>query len=83
MAKMLTRTITTYTYTYGVFDPSTMSVKDMETVTVPYKMGDREKRKRAVNGKLLLAESESTALYGMTIEDFVKYAKPIDGTDGN
>lgn len=82
MAKMITRTVTIYQYTFGKFNPATMTVENMVKVERPYKMGDREKRKYATGGNLLLAETEETALYGMSIEDFVKYAKQMDGTDG-
>lgn len=81
MAKMITRTVTIYVYTFGKFNPETMTVEGMVKIERPYKMGDREKRKYATGGKLLLAETESTALYGMSIDDFVKYAKPMDGTE--
>ena len=80
MAKMITRTVTTYTYTFGTFNPATMSVEGVEQITRPFKMGDREKKKHAIGGKIFLGETESSALYGMSLEDFVKYAKPMDGT---
>lgn len=80
--KMITRTVTSYTYTFGTFNPKTLKIEGMEQVVRPYKMGAREEaRVRKSIGKNLIDVSSGEALYGMTLDDFMKYAKPITKDD--
>lgn len=78
MAKIISRTITIYTYTFGRFNTATGTVEGLEQVVRPFKLGSREISSHTNAGKFLLSVDESSQLYGMTIEDFVKYAKPVD-----
>lgn len=79
MAKMITRTITIYTYTTGTVNFQTMKVENTQNHSFPYKLGQRALRDLAKNaGNPVIATTEGQALYGMTLEDFIKYAKPIE-----
>lgn len=76
--KMITRTITCYTYTTGTLNFQTMKVENVENHVFPYKLGARQKRELLEKaGNPIIAETSGEALYGMTLDDFVKYAKPI------
>lgn len=76
--KMITRTIKVYTYTTGKLDFTTMKVKDVKNHSYPYKLGARAKSKMAMeDGNPIIAESSGEALYGMPIDVFMQYAKPI------
>lgn len=78
MAKMITRTITVYTYTTGKLDFTTMKVKDVKNYQYPYKLGSRAKKdleKQA--GNPIIAETTGETLYGMSLDDFLKYATPV------
>lgn len=82
--KNITRTITVYAYTFGKFNPSNMSVEIAATVTRPYKMGEREVKRvqKSIGGDvMLLSVNETTQVYSMDIETFIRYATPIDGTE--
>lgn len=80
--KMITRTITVYTYTTGSIDFSTMKVQNVQNHSFPYKLGQRAKRDlERKAGYPVMAETTGTALYGMSIDDFVKYAHPIADSD--
>ena len=76
--KAITRTITTYTYTTGNFDPAAMKVTNMQQHTVPYKLGQRERRKvEKIVGSPIIAETTAEQLYSMSLDDFIKYATPV------
>ena len=79
MAKNITRTISVYEYTVGKFNPDTLSVEGMEKLSFPYKLGDRSVRRLATDGRTVLAVKETTAVYSMSIEDFVRLGKRLDG----
>lgn len=79
MAKMITRTIKVHTYTFGKYNFKTGKVEGIEQMNFPYKLQKREEEKIVKNlNKTLLDVSTGEALYGMTLDEFVKYAKPIN-----
>lgn len=78
MAKMITRTIKVYTYTFGKYDFKSGKCNDIEQRSFPYKLQKREEDKLTRStGKALLDVSTGEALYGMSLEDFMRYAKPV------
>lgn len=82
MAKMITRTITVYTYTTGKVDLSSMKITDVKTLNSPYKLGSRDKKALVKDhGNPIISESSRDVLYGMSIEDFVRYGNVIDVPD--
>lgn len=79
MAKMITRTIETHIYVFGKLNMSTMQIEDSTTVEFPYKLGTRAvKALEKENGAPCIAESTSTALYGMSIDTFLANAEKLD-----
>lgn len=85
-AKMITRTITVYTYTTGKIDFDTMKVVDVKNHSFPYKLGSRARKELEKSaGNPIMAETTGEALYAMGIETFLQYAKPIskDSVDAN
>ena len=83
--KKITRTITVYEYTTGKFNPATMTVENMQKTAFPYKLGQRERTKleKANGGQILGEPMETEKVYGMTLEDFIKYATPMDADDAD
>lgn len=80
--KMITRTIKVHTYTTGKFNPSTMTVENMQTASFPYALGAREKRKlETTAGGKILAEDTADVLYGMPLDIFLQYAAPVEAGD--
>ena len=76
--KMITRTITTYTYTTGKLNMATMTIESVNQHTFPSRLGQRAKRELEKRvGNNIVGETSGEALYGMTLEDFLKYAKPM------
>ena len=76
--KMITRTITTYTYTTGKLNLTTMTIEAVNQHTFPYRLGQRARRELEKRvGNNIVGETSGEALYGMTLEDFLKYAKPM------
>ena len=79
MAKMITRTIEIHSYVFGKLNMSTMLIEDSTTVEFPYKLGARAvKALEKENGAPCIAESTSTALYGMSINTFLANAEKLD-----
>lgn len=79
MAKMITRTIETHIYVFGNLDMNTMHIKDCTTTEFPYKLGARAvKALERENGAPCIAESTSTALYGMSLDTFLANAEKLD-----
>lgn len=78
MAKMITRTIKVYTYTTGTINFSTMQVENVKNYSFPYKLGSRARKdlERTADNPIM-AETTGEALYGMSLDDFLKYARPI------
>lgn len=82
MAKMITRTITVHTYTTGALNFNTMKLEKVQNHSFPYKLNERQKRSLAKEaGNPIVAETSGEALYAMTIDDFIKYAKPVESED--
>lgn len=80
--KTITRTITIYTYVTGRFNMATMQAENVERHESPYKLGARDKRAlEKKTGNNIIAETTREQLYSMTLEDFVKYAKPVDAAE--
>lgn len=78
MAKMITRTITVHTYTTGNVDLSTLKVTNIKEHSFPYKLTDRQKRALSKeDGNPILSEKAGECLYAMSIDDFIKYGKPV------
>lgn len=78
MAKMITRTIKVYTYTTGTINFSTMKVEDVKNFSYPYKLGSRARKDLEKSaGNPIMAETTGEALYGMSLDDFLRYARPI------
>lgn len=82
MAKKITRTITVYTYTTAKVNFASGKVEDVVNHQYPYKLNQRQRNAIAKEaGNPIVAETTGTALYAMSIEDFVKYAKPVTGEE--
>lgn len=85
--KYITRTVTTYTYIYGRFNPTDGTFEIIYTETLGYKAGKRDiaKIEKAKNAHLLHTE-ENQKLYGMSMDLFLANAEPMemdeDDTDG-
>lgn len=83
MAKNITRTITVHTYTTAKVNTAECKIENVQHFSFPYKLNEKQKRSLvAQTGNPIVSEDVGEALYAMSIEDFVKYAKPIDATDG-
>lgn len=82
MRKLITRTITTYKYTFGHVDLKSSQIVISDIVETPYKMGRNDKSRYCKSGNIMLGVEEKEALYGMTLETFLMNAKPMnpDGT---
>lgn len=79
MAKMITRTIKVYTYITGKFNPVKMQAENIKHHHYPYKLNKREQASlEKLAGGMVLSIETGEALYGMKLDDFLKYAKPID-----
>ena len=79
MAKMITRTIETHIYVFGKLNMNTMQIEDSTTVEFPYKLGARAvKALEKENGAPCIAESTSTALYGMSLDTFLANSEKLD-----
>lgn len=81
--KKITRTITVYEYTTGKFNAASMTVENMQKHSFPYKLGtrDRSALEKKVNGQILGQPVQTEKVYGMSIEDFIRYAKPMDAEE--
>lgn len=78
MAKMVTRTVTIYTYVTGTLNLATMTLENAKSHDFPYKLGQRQQKQLAKNaGNPIVATQTKEVLYGMSIDDFIVYGKPI------
>lgn len=79
MAKMITRTIETHKYVFGKLNMNTMQIEVSTIAEFPYKLGARAvKALEKENGAPCIAESTSTALYGMSLDTFLANAEKLD-----
>lgn len=76
--KMITRTLTTYRYTFGKFNPVTMSMGDIKQTESVFKLNRKDLKVWAGKGYVQLAMEEVDSLYGISLEDFIKHAKVLD-----
>lgn len=76
--KMITRTLTTYRYTFGKFNPVTMSMGDIQQTVSVFKLNRKELKVWTEKGYVQLAMQEVDTLYGISMEDFLKHAKVLD-----
>lgn len=79
--KMITRTMTTYAYTFGRFNPATASVENIHTVRTVYKMNRKELASHTADGSTLLNKSEEQALYGVPLDVFLAHAVLLNPED--
>lgn len=76
--KMITRTLTTYRYTFGKFNPVTMSMGDIKQKESVFKLNRKDLKVWTGKGYVQLAMEEVDSLYGISLEDFIKHAKVLD-----
>lgn len=76
--KMITRTLTTYRYTFGKFDPVKMSMGDITQTVSVFKLNRKDLKEWTGKGYVQLAMEEVDTLYGISLEDFLKHAKVLD-----
>lgn len=79
--KMITRTMTTYAYTFGKFNPKSMQVEGIHTVRTVYKMTRKEMSTYTKDGATLLDKSEEQALYGVPLDVFLAHAVLLNPDD--
>ena len=89
--RMITRTVATWNYTVMVVDTASKSVEEI-TVSIPSAGSMTDKaiskaiRDNLPDGKLFVQTVSSTTtetLYGMTEEDFIRYAKVLPPRSGS
>lgn len=79
--KMITRTMTTYAYTFGKFNPTKGQVENIQTVRTVYKMTRKEMATYTKDGSALLNKREEKALYGVPLDVFLSYAVLLNPDD--
>lgn len=79
--KMITRTMTTYAYTFGKFNPTKGQVENIHTVRTVYKMNRKEMSTYTKDGSTLLNKSEEQALYGVPLDVFLSHAVLLNPDD--
>lgn len=78
MPKMITRTVTTYKYYVGKFNPRTNTMENIDVFSANVKLGQRAQAAKAKEyGGVVYYVEEAEELRGMSIEDFVRYSKPV------
>lgn len=84
----ITRTITTYTYSFGVYDLGTGTVNDIFKEVRTERLGPRllAKRLEELNKDggtiwISLGFNEDTSRYVMDLERFLEYAERVDKDD--
>lgn len=84
----ITRTITTYIYSYGEYDANTGMITNCFSELYTKPLGPRLQSKRLAeinanrsNPVLALGHKEDTALYSMDIDHFIELAERIDPSD--
>lgn len=79
--KMITRTMTTYAYTFGKFNPAKGQVENIHTVRTVYKMTRKEMSVYTKDGSMLLNKEEEQALYGVPLDVFLSHAVLLNPDD--
>lgn len=79
--KMITRTMTTYAYTFGTFNPAKGQVENIRTVRTVYKMNRKELAQNTAHGETLLNKTEEQALYGVPLDVFLSHAVLLNPDD--
>lgn len=79
--KYITRSIETYTYYTGTFNPATMQVEDVKSHSFPYKLGARAKRDLIAENGPILSEEVDNLLYRMSLDMFVHLAELVTGDE--
>lgn len=84
----ITRTITTYTYSFGVYDLEAGTVNDIVKEVRTERLGPRllAKRLEELNKDgdtiwISLGFNEDTSTYAMDLERFLEYAERVDKDD--